>query len=424
MSTTSPTARISPGCWSRSVDREHTAVLVLQTDEYSAREWCQMEVLWAKKYERPVLILHAVRYGEKCSFPYLGNAPAIRYNPEAGPDLDRALGQLLVEVLRNVHFRQHFEDLRGLFRLEGRSKALPQTPELLTLLELLEADRAGELRAVVYQEPPLGEHLLSVLRGVLRLLGRDLAVTTPTLLLTWGLRTADEGRPLVGRPVALSLGESPDMDRLGFHRVHLDDAAVEFARYLLEAGADLAYGGDLRPGGFTATLRDLVWTYDAAPTGSPRLRGYLAWPIHKDNLQRESEYLDWMDEKNANRTAFDFVPRPPDQANAVANSPADRSPENLLVWARCLTAMRERMDAEIGARVLLGGKLEGYLGRYPGLAEEARTGAALGPAAILGWRIWRLHRRPDRRRPWAPTLRLGRGISVSRRIVPGHGRAT
>ena len=35
------------------VDREHTAVLVVQTDEYSNSEWCQREVLWAKKYERP-----------------------------------------------------------------------------------------------------------------------------------------------------------------------------------------------------------------------------------------------------------------------------------------------------------------------------------------------------------------------------------
>ena len=34
-------------------------MLVVQTDAYSTREWCQREVLWAKKYERPVLILHS-----------------------------------------------------------------------------------------------------------------------------------------------------------------------------------------------------------------------------------------------------------------------------------------------------------------------------------------------------------------------------
>ncbi len=118
------------------VDREHTAVLVIQTDEYSNSEWCQREVLWAKKYGRPVLILHAVRFGEKCSFPYLGNSPTIRYDPANGPDLKVVLGQTLVEVLRNNHFRQHFEDLRRLFNLEGDVRALPQAPELITLLEL------------------------------------------------------------------------------------------------------------------------------------------------------------------------------------------------------------------------------------------------------------------------------------------------
>src|SRR5262249_21907341 len=70
-----------------AVDQEHTAMLVVQTDAYSTREWCQREVLWAKKYERPVLILHGVRMGEKCTFPYLGNTPAIRFDPDSGPDL-------------------------------------------------------------------------------------------------------------------------------------------------------------------------------------------------------------------------------------------------------------------------------------------------------------------------------------------------
>jgi hypothetical protein len=365
-----------------SVDREHTAVLVVQTDEYSTREWCQREVLWAKKYERPVLIMHGVRIGEKCSFPYLGNAPTIRFDPAAGPELEKVLGQLLVEILRNIHFRQHFQDLSGLFELEGEVRALPQTPELLTLLELQSDPKGRDVKTIVYQEPPLGEHLLDVLRRF----APDLTVTTPILLLTAGMRRADAERPLSGRTIGLSLGSSPDLDRLGFHQIHLDDAAVEFARYLLESGATLAYGGDLRPGGFTEILRDLVWTYDASESDTPRLRGYLAWPIHQDKLRKHPAYLTWTAKKN--RIGFEYVPRPADQDGVPAGPAEDRSPENLLVWARCLTAMREQMDAGLDARVLLGGKLEGYMGRYPGLAEEAllarRSGKPLYLAGGLG----------------------------------------
>ena len=364
-----------------SVDREHTAVLVVQTDEYSTREWCQREVLWAKKFERPVLILHAVKTGEKCSFPYLGNAPTIRIAPDAAPDMEMVLGQLLVEVLRNIHFVQHCEDLVQLSRREATIKALPQTPELLTLLELKADPKNRDLRTIVYQEPPLGAHLLEILARF----APDLVLTTPILLLTSGLREADQLPPLEGRTIGLSLGNSPDLDRLGFQPAHLEDAMVEFARYLLQAGANLAYGGDLRPGGFTEVLRDLVWTYDASESKTPRLTGYLHWAIHQDRLAQTKPFLDWMDPRGMNRTKFEFVTRPADQAGANPAAPDDRTPENLLIHARCLTAMRERMDAAIGARVLLGGKLTGFNGRYPGLAEEAWRAFRSGkPFYLLG----------------------------------------
>jgi SLOG cluster2/TIR domain len=362
------------------VDREHTAVLVVQTDEYSNSEWCQREVLWAKKYERPVLILHAVRFGEKCGFPYLGNSPTIRYDPAAGPDLKIVLGQMLVEVLRNIHFRQHFENLRRLFDLPADVRALPQAPELLTLLELRDDPRNRGVTTVVHQDPPLGEHLL----GVLRRFAPDLLITTPTIVLTAGRPISAPERPLSEKVIGLSISDSPSLDALGFHKIHLDDAAVEFARYLLESRAILAYGGDLRPGGFTALLRDLVWTYNATDGGIPeRIRGYIAWPVHRDRLRNDPTYLKWTDERN--RIKFRFVPRPSDLEELPAGPPAHRSPENLYFWARCLSAMRASMNEEIDARVLLGGKLEGYMGRWPGLVEEALLAKRSGkPIYLVG----------------------------------------
>src|SRR5262249_4751438 len=40
-------------------------------------------------------------------------------------------------------------------------------------------------------------------------------------------------------------------------------------------------------------------------------------------------------------------------------------------WARSLTAMREKMAEKTDARVLLGGQVSGFRGKYPGLVEEA-----------------------------------------------------
>ena len=87
--------------------------------------------------------------------------------------------------------------------------------------------------------------------------------------------------PLAGRVLGISISESPDLESLGFSDIHLRDALIEFARYMLAAGATIAYGGDLRAGGFTHTLFDLVSTYKGAGgSEANRIRNYLAWPIH------------------------------------------------------------------------------------------------------------------------------------------------
>jgi hypothetical protein len=54
-----------------------SAMLVVQTNTYSDREWCRKEVLFAKHYGCPVLVINAVTIGEDRLFPYLGNAPTI-----------------------------------------------------------------------------------------------------------------------------------------------------------------------------------------------------------------------------------------------------------------------------------------------------------------------------------------------------------
>jgi SLOG cluster2/TIR domain len=357
------------------------ALLVIQTDEYSTREWCQREILWAKKHGRPVLILHGVRYGEKCSFPYMGNAPAIRFDPDKGPETPKAVAELLLEFLRSVHFRKHFESLKTMIGLGDEVRPLPQTPELVTILDVIDSPSNKAVRQVVYQEPPLGEHLLDVLRRF----APKLSVTTPVQLLTTGRRPPASPPPLARRIIGLSLGNSPDLPRLGFHEIHADDFAAEFARYLLQAGAVLAYGGTLQAGGFTSLLRDLVWTYDASEDKTPRLLGYLAWPYHRGTLEWDPAYKEWMDPKNLNRVDFDFLPLPEGVAPEQVGPPTDRTPANLLVYARCLTAMRQKMEEKIEARVLLGGKLTGYAGRYPGLVEEALLAKRSGkPVFLIG----------------------------------------
>ena len=112
------------------------------------------------------------------------------------------------------------------------------------------------------------------------------------------------------------------------------------------------------------------------------IQSYFSWPIYLD--------LDATQRARLKNTARFHPIEPPanlgiDAAGiASAKQVPPTTPENRVAWARSLTAMRERMNAEIHARLLLGGQARG-LGKYPGLAEEALLALrACKPVYLIG----------------------------------------
>ena len=54
-------------------------------------------------------------------------------------------------------------------------------------------------------------------------------------------------------------------------------------------------------------------------------------------------------------------------------------------WTKGLTAMRTVMRSDIQARIVLGGRVEGYKGAMPGIAEETCLSLEAGqPVFVLG----------------------------------------
>lgn len=190
--------------------------------------------------------------------------------------------------------------------------------------------------------------------------------------------------PLSGWRIGISISESPDMRRLGFGDVHLVDAMVETARFLLANGAVIAYGGDLRPGGLTKALFEIVEAYNRSGRERyKRIENFLAWPLYLSHDLPMTVRATWK------RSAlFHEVPPPPDLRVPRRTFVAADSTENRYFRARSLTTMREEMNRYINARVLLGGKVTGFHGKYPGIAEEAylalRDQIPLYPAGGFG----------------------------------------
>jgi len=169
--------------------------------------------------------------------------------------------------------------------------------------------------------------------------------------------------------VAISVSESPDMHVFGLSSEHLQDAMVEIALQLLSSGTSLAYGGDLHRHGFAELLFELIGRYKGHPRhgGTITVTNYLAWPVH---IRMTADALEEFSAGHKAAAHLVFLGR-----DGTCLEPKQRlklqthEPDND-EWSEGLTAMRTTMRRETQARVVLGGRVEGYKGRMPGIAEE------------------------------------------------------
>ncbi|WP_043784410.1 hypothetical protein [Rubrivivax gelatinosus] len=184
--------------------------------------------------------------------------------------------------------------------------------------------------------------------------------------------------------IAVSASDSPDMVYLGLSEKHLQDAMTEVARHLLALGARLTYGGDLRAGGFSELLFELVQRHrrdvdEDSPVG---ITNFLAWPVHLRmpcaDVDRATVELKGIAEivcLDENGTRMSLLSR---------KQIREREP-SAAEWNNGLTAMRRAVQAEIHARIVLGGRVENFKGSMPGIAEESLVSLESGaPLFVLG----------------------------------------
>ena len=174
----------------------------------------------------------------------------------------------------------------------------------------------------------------------------------------------------ISTAVGVSVSESPDLSALGLSDGHLRNAMAEIALHVLGSGRSLAYGGDLRQHGITELLAELTARYRNHPRhdGTIVVTDYLAWPVHIRLTSDELAVFSAEHEPAARLVflALDGALLAPRQRMKMhVHEPDDAE------WTEGLTAMRTVMREDIRARIVLGGRVEGYRGVMPGIAEEA-----------------------------------------------------
>lgn len=183
-----------------------------------------------------------------------------------------------------------------------------------------------------------------------------------------GLTAVSSSKLLVG--VSVSEPSEDELIPLGLSELHIRHAFIEIVRHILAADWSVAYGGDLRPRGYTQALIDLVRTYERTTLSGPEhVTCYLAWPGWMDLTDADRAEL-------ANIASVVRVPAPSD-APGYLPSLSEQNPNERLWNALALRAMRERMATDLGAAVVVGGRVAGQQGLLPGVIEEAVTALSL-----------------------------------------------
>jgi hypothetical protein len=182
---------------------------------------------------------------------------------------------------------------------------------------------------------------------------------------------------LAERWIALSVSESPDLGPLGLLDAHLRSALGEIARAVLAAGGRLAYGGHLRPDGYTAFL---VQELERQYLHEDLIQLCIAWPVHRGMSAAQLQAAEDERPLAARITYLDLDGQPVDPLSGRGEDPEPVTPQDT---ARGLTAMRRFMTQRSDARVFLGGKRSGFTGRLPGLMEEALLALEAGVPLYL-----------------------------------------
>ena len=188
---------------------------------------------------------------------------------------------------------------------------------------------------------------------------------------------------LKDRRIGVSVSQSGNLAELGLVPDHVEDDLVEVTRYLVAAGATVIYGGDLRVGGFTGLLLEVVARHQSRGDTAIRFENFLAWPLHATIPFKELAVISDQFKPVGKLVLL--------AENGSVLSLEERSEFDKLdvvsenVWAPALTAMRNALAEHCDARIVAGGRTHNFKGSMPGIAEETLLSLKAGkPTFVTG----------------------------------------
>lgn len=334
---------------------DNSSILALCTDSYSSRYWCQHEIQYAKRKQKPILLVDAIKNNTDRFLPTLGNLPCVRLNPECTPqndDILKLLTTILVETVRCNYAKILFEFYSNHDWIKKDSVTFLLRPPETSDLPCLDEHK----KEICYPEPHVYSGEIDWLKKI-------------------GLKSIPFYGEIAINPelkVGISISDFNRDDNYKKNHIPeriLDCFAHNLARQLVQKNIQIIYGGDFRKNGFTEAILDEIKILASDESQSQykeyKLLDYLAWPIYNKMDGNEEWYAD----NKAHLTRENIPPEdvPQEKENSFV---APNTVENKLLWSINLTKMRSDSIAYSDARICAGGRLFGYKGKMPGVLEE------------------------------------------------------
>lgn len=166
----------SVGWESALVDAAATSgMLAVRTDLYASRDWCQREVLVAKRADMPVVMLQALHRGEERGSFLMDHLPTVPLRSETvdaqRASIEAALNQLVDEALKRALWHQQRARLAG-FGFDWLPANAPEPTTLVGWLASIEVPPSADDRLfVLHPDPPLGNAEWTVIGDLLKVAG-------------------------------------------------------------------------------------------------------------------------------------------------------------------------------------------------------------------------------------------------------------
>lgn len=350
-----------------------STVILINSDVYSSRYWCQKEILLAKKYGRPIIEVDVLELYMDRKYPFAANIPVVRINRTERirtEDMLRIISSALLETIRFYYTEICLKLTAEQMGITALRLNRPPEPSDLDRLFPPEENSPCPPFRVLYPDPPLYADELQYLEKF------GISAVTPLTCQQKNLHRLRAG---------ISVSDIPDKESgmLGQDASHLKKLSQSIAKYLLYRGARLVYGGDIRQNGFTEyLLEETQILNERLKDNVSHIIDYLAWPLYcADKAALTVWEADYIQLAQIIRVVPDAVGPEIDTSLFLP----DNSPKNRYIRGKCLTKMRDAMLDGCDIRICAGGRKTGYKGKMPGILEETELAVQKGkPLYLLG----------------------------------------